>query len=267
MRILHAAVAIACLAGTVAHAQRDDPLRGPDVAERDTRTLVGRTMTGAFVRVEGRPEVAAANLLDLDDETRARVDAIVDDRAMALRMLLVDEIDTVRDITDAMTEGDRDRAAALSDRLHRAMDADTPRDPLLEPIAAVLPDDRAAELRRLVDEYWSAWIGAAARRAETPDETTDRLGAQLFQREVREAYDASLRRYRDALEAIYQAVEPTPEQRAAIRELVIEHIRATRLDATPAQRRDAMLRIYQLLDDERQERLFAYMTSLVVTDG
>jgi hypothetical protein len=147
------------------------------------------------------------------------------------------------------------------------MDPTGARDPLIESLVAVLTDDQRAELRRLVDEYWEAWIAAAGAEGEAREDTVRRLTSQLFREEAREAYEVSLRRYHDAMRAIYDAVEPTPEQRAAIRATVIEHIKATRLDATPAQRREAMLRIYRLLDDERQERLFAYMARIVIADG
>jgi hypothetical protein len=131
---------------------------------------------------------------------------------------------------------------------------------------------------RLLDEYWSAWIDWESRgemdEAETPRErplrrerTSRRLAFQLFQEEVRAAYELTLRRYRDVLEGIYQAVEPTGEQRRAIRDVVIEHIKATRLKATPHDRRAAMHEVYDLLDDERRAKLFDYILRVAVPDG
>ena len=61
-------------------------------------------------------------------------------------------------------------------------------------------------------------------------------------------------------------VEPTEEQREAIRSVVIEHIKATRLEASPQQRRDAMHEIYRLLDDDRKQKLYDYLLRIVVPD-
>jgi hypothetical protein len=94
-----------------------------------------------------------------------------------------------------------------------------------------------------------------------------RLVTQVFQEEVRDAYEISLRRYRDALEAIYAAVDPTPEQREAIRSIVIEHVKHTRLEATPTRRRAAMREVYDMLDDERKARLLDYLLERVVPNG
>jgi hypothetical protein len=55
---------------------------------------------------------------------------------------------------------------------------------------------------------------------------------------------------------MYEIVEPTKEQREAIRAIVIEYIRETRLNPTPEQRREAARRIYQILDEEDRVKLF-----------
>jgi hypothetical protein len=96
--------------------------------------------------------------------------------------------------------------------------------------------------------------------------TRDRIAFQMFQREVRYAYDQSLARYRELLESIDTSIEPTDAQRAAIRQIVLDHIKATRLEATPAQRREAMVAIYRELDDARRERLYALLLRQVVPD-
>ena len=56
------------------------------------------------------------------------------------------------------------------------------------------------------------------------------------------------------------------KQRQAIRIIIIEHIKRTRLNATPGQRRSTNLEIYRMLDDERKEKLFEYMTRFVIPD-
>jgi len=262
-------ITIAVLAFATA-AQDADPLRGPDVPEGDTRTLVDRTMTGGFQRIEGRPEAAALVLIDLDPDTRRRAQAVVARRDMAVTLMLVDHLDAVREITDHITAGDRDAAHARLIELWAEFEPDAPRDPLLVPLADVLTDEQMRRLEHLVAEYWDAWIDSQLPKGADDDaraQAQHRLAFQLFQEEVRRGYEASLRSYQQALEAVYQAVDPTPDQREAIRTVVIEHIKATRLRPTPDQRRRAWHDIYQLLDDQRKQLFFDYLLRQVVKDG
>lgn len=269
------AVIALCLLATQTWAEpdRSDPLRGPTVPAATTRSIVSKDMSGRFHPLETRPEVAAVQQLDLNETTRARVREIIDRRALDISMLLVDHIDTVKEITDRITSGDRDGAQELLRGIWEVFEPNAPRAPLLESLRGVLPPDRLTEARRLVDEYWDAWIDWELhnneKRREDPAvraRVEKRLAYRLFEREVRRGYDASLRHYRQAIEAIYDAVDPTDEQREAIRDIVIEHIKSTRLRATAQQRRETNMKIYRMLDDGRKERLFAYMTRVVLPD-
>lgn len=277
-RLLCVCLALLAAAPAAAEAQESDPeqpLQGPAVPDDVARTLVGRGMTGEFQRVEGRPEAAAVALLNLDAAARQRVEDVLDDRAMSVALLLVDHIDDVREITEALAAGEGERARELLRAMWDHLDPGRPRDPLLTPLAEALTPEQLAEVARLTDEYWQAllrWelrsrddLGGDARLA-AEREVLERLAFQLFQEEVRQAYDATLRRYRDVLQGIEDAVEPTDEQRAAMRDIVIDHIRETGIAATPAQRRAATLEIYRLLDDERRERLFDYLLRQIVPD-
>ena len=244
-------------------------LRGPAVPEDATDTLVEQTMSGEFVRVEGRPEIAAIQLLHLDDDTLERALEIADQRVVDLAGLLVDEIDTVREITDHTAVGDDEQARHLLRGLWSAFDEDQERDPLSDPLVELLSPEQAEQYRSVLDEYWNAWITWETRRAEHPtakmrERAEQRLAFRLFQTETREAYDLSLRRYKEVLDAIYDAVDPTDEERETIRTIVIDHVKETRLRATPEQRRAAMVEIYRELDAEKQERLFGYLLRQII---
>lgn len=254
----------------------DNPLRGPAVSAHAKRTLVHYNMSGEFERIEGRPEAAAAQLLELDEATAQRVKEAIDARDLSVAMLLVEEIDAVKEISDAILAGDNDRARELQLELWATFEPQTPRSPLLEPLAEILSAAQLADVNRLTDEYWEALIDWQTRdRPETDpdrikvvrDRTEHQLAFQAFQQEVRVGYEATLRRYRDAMEGIYNAVEPTDEQRELMREILIDHIRTTKLNATPTQRRAATRRIYDLLDDERRGKLFDYLLRQVVPDN
>jgi hypothetical protein len=244
-----------------------DPLRGPDVPDSAEPSLIEPSMMRAFTPVEGRPELAAAFKLDLSPEAKAAIEQLVATRASQLVVLLIDRIDDVRAITDANSAGDNATARRILRKVWTDFDGDTPegrRTPLLTDVEQVLTAGEAASVRAATESYLNAWAEAEKQRNETLEDAQDRLAFGLFQQEVRAAYEDSLENVRRALEGIYAAVDPTPEQREAIRTVVIEHIKSTRLDPTPEQRRATMRRVYDLLDEDRRGRLFDYAMRLVV---
>jgi hypothetical protein len=277
MKIIPMLLVSSCLA-CAALAQPDpsmagSPLRGPEVPDTRTRTLVKKTMTGRLERLQVRPEVAALQELDLDEQTAEAAREIVDERSFAVTMMLVDELDRIKEMTDKRTAGDREGAQAIFDEMWNAFEPDAPRSPLIEPLKAVLDDEQSAALRTLVDEYWESLIDWELRNNEKRQQNPEvrkrverRQSLRLFQREVQEGYEASLRRYQQAIDAVADAVEPTPEQRHEIPMIIIEHIKRTRLNATPEQRRATNLEIYRMLDKDRKEKLFEYMTRIVIPD-
>lgn len=267
-----------CVALVVpAVAQPDEPadlLRGPEVPAEARRTLVHEGMRSGFRRVEGRPEAAAVRLLDLAPERSATVQAALRDYDMEIAMMLVDRIDDVRVISDAVVAGDRDEAQRLLLALWREHDPKQARSPLLDRLGPLLTTEELAEVTRLVDNYWAAWIRSElpadaaqaddALRAQLRTRTEQRLAFVLFQEEVRQGYELTLRRYRDAMDGIYAAIEPTEEQREAVRTIILTHIKSTRLEATQAQRRAAYHEMYSVLDDARREKLFDYLLRQVI---
>ncbi len=243
-----------------------DVLRGPDVPEASRRTIVHGGMQSGFQRVEGRPEAAAVAMLDIEPERMRKIEAAIREHNMQVAMMLVDRIEEVRVISDAVMDGDREHAAELLRDLWRIYDPDRRRSPLLDSLEPLLSDEELAEVERMVDEYWDAWIRSqmpeaamdmdGARLERTRARIERRLAFGLFREEVERGYELTLRQYREVLDSIYGAVEPTDEQREAIRTVVLEHIKETRLEPSPTQRRQTYLAIYDLLDDGRREKLF-----------
>lgn len=236
-------------------------LRGPTVSDDATRTLVNVDARGMFIPVQGRPEEAALALVPLDPEIREKVREIVAERNTRLGMLLVDHIDLVREASDAILAGDNETAQKIQLEVYDLFEPTRPRDPLLEALAGTLTDAHRAETVRLLDEYWNAWIdwqlrgtmnaGDAAR-----DRIRQRLSFQLFQQELGEAYNWSLRPFRYRMEALYEITQPTEEQRAAIRDVMLEYIREGRLQPSAEQRRDASSRIWEILTEAQRQRVF-----------
>ena len=253
------------IAASLAGQPEDTPLlSGPEVSESKMQSLVHRGMTGGFVRIEGRPEFAAARVLDLDAEALDRVRDIEADRGVGLVVMLIDRIDDLRAMTDATTAGDAEGTRAILRSMWEDHDAESGVLPSLEALGDALSAEQLAETKRLAEEYMHAWAADQRAEGETVEQAVQRLSFQLFQEEVRYAYDASLNSTRQALEGIYDAVDPTPAQREEIRSIVIDHIKRTRLKAAPEQRRETMRRIYDMLDEERRGKLFDYTMRIVV---
>lgn len=262
MKILVLLLAIATPAFAQEQPQPDDGvLRGPSVPENVAKTLVRRDARGTFQRIEGRPEDAAVALLELEPAVREQARAAGGDRAVAVGIMLIDHIDEVKVIAEATEKGDRDRAAELLRELRKSFEPDQPRNPLLPRLAEVLTHDQHEELTRLVNDYWNAWIDWELRNSKDKsdkarDRVADRLSFTLFQDEVRRAYERVIKPYRDKIESLYLALEPTPEQREAIREIVIDYIREARTKPTAEQRRGVLGKIYRALDEERRAKFF-----------
>jgi hypothetical protein len=241
-------------------------------------TIVITDMSGNFTPVEGRPELVAFARVCDDPDDLARARELGTSRVFDLAELLVDEIETVRTITDALAEGNNAYAQTLLAQLRLRHDPEMLRDPLRAGLEPMLEDAQRERFDRILDEYWDAWIAANTPESDqnmqgqprTPaikQQIENRLNNELFQRDIANAYEYSLKRYRDAMQAMYDAIEPTPEQRAWIRNRVIQHIKDTRLNPTLEQREALMLEIYDMLDGERQTKLFLYMTRAAMSRG
>ena len=248
--------------------QPDDTplLSGPAVDQSKTRSLVQGSMRGGFARVEGRPEFAAARLLDLDGATLDQIRELEEARGVSIVILLIGQIDDLRAMTDAQLAGDDAVALEILGDLWNRHDEGELLQPALDELETVLTEQQLAETKRISAEYMHAWASQEKRQNEDLEQTKERLAFSVFQQEVRDAYDASLQTTRQAMQGIYDAVDPTPEQREVLRTIVIDHIKATRLKATPAQRRAAMRRMYDALDEERRGMLFDYIMRAVVPD-
>jgi len=249
---------------------QDDLLKGPEVKE--IGSIVRHTMSGRFEQIEGRPEMAAFGAVTDDSALMNRAIEIELERTVAMSMLLIDQIDLMKESTDAVTVGDNKKANEIQGRLHGMFDPEKRFDPLTPGLVGLLDEEQQAEYERVLGEYWEAWIDGSLgermdrEKAGVRKRTQARLTTRLFNRELREAYDISLKQYRDAMEAIYVAVEPSDEQREAMREILIAYIKETRLDPSSEQRRAAMVRMYEVLDQERQQKLFGYLLRIVVPD-
>ncbi len=257
-----------------ANAQDQDQkltLKGPTVSTQTQNSIGSTDMSGRFTPVESRPELAAFMLVTNDQNNLAAARDLDYKRTLALTIFLVDEIDTVRAITDAIAQGNSTQAQILLATLRKRFEPTLPRDPFIKQLDTMLDATQRTEFHRILDEYWHNWI--QAQRPETTIKPNSRaakkientLNHKLFEQDIQLAYDISLKRYRDTIDAIATATQPTADQQAQIRTLIIDHIKATRLKATIGQREELMLEIYTLFDEPRKRKLFRLMTTLAIS--
>lgn len=186
-----------------------------------------------------------------------------------LGVLLVQHVDRAVEIADAMKNKDRDAAARLAKELYTEFNPSGERDPLAAEFRDVLNAEQSREFQRLLDEYWTEHVQWETRSRKSKDKTPEKLkeveaklAFQLFRDELKASYETTLQPYREKMERLESAVEPTTEQREEIVSIVCAYIRETRTRPTPDQRREVMGRIYRVLDEDRRAKLF----ELVVSD-
>lgn len=236
-------------------------LRGPTVTEEVSQTLVRYDFRGDLVVVDGRPEEAAVALLVLESGQADDLREFFTRRQAALGMHLVDEIERLRDAGDSAREGDNETAQRIYREMWRKFDPEQSTMPALPDLAHVLSDEQHETVTRLLSDYWNAWVDFELRDQmnATHDvrlQTERRLAFGVFQREIAQAYNWSLRPYREKLDRIYEYADPTEEQRTDIRAVIIDFVRETRLDPTEEQRAETAREIYEILTEEQRERMF-----------
>jgi hypothetical protein len=175
-------------------------------------------MQGRFQRVEGRPEVGALVQSALGPETRFKATDVINARTLALMKHLLDNLNLIREATDALRAGDNATTQKLNLELDQRFEPNQTRDPLMEPLTQVLPPFAEVEMKS---------APKATRQA-----VEQRLIYDLYQQELRLANEYTLRPIQQKLERIYEAAVPTPEQRKKLART-----------------------IYHLLDEERRLKL------------
>jgi hypothetical protein len=234
-------------------------LGGPSVKDREVTSLVRMDMNGKLVRLDVRPEQAALDLIVLEPETRERARAAVERWKEAVAQHLVDNVELVVQYTDANRAGDKAGAKKAGDELFERFDAAKRRDPVVEYLEGVLTPDELARLRGIVDEYWEALITAeiGGKKDQDRDKVQRRLSMGMFQGEAVAAYGAFFKPLERKVEAVFTAVDPTPEQREAIRDAAVRYVREGRLHPGDEERHALARRVYDALDEERRVKLIA----------
>lgn len=261
----------------------ESPLAGPRVDKTPTgKTLVERNFDGSLVRLDERPERAAVGLLTLSSEQKEPIGRLFEERGAAVSKLLYDHFETFLAVQAARQGGafrpggdskEREQLASKMRELHdAAAEAGLVRPALVEQVAKILPEDQAPEFRRLVSEYVTALEAQAQREmggtqgaftrpgSPTPDGArrgygpgAERTEMNLFLREMARTLGGLVQERKERTEALFKAVDATPEQRTAIEKMLRDGAEKSRgRQPTPEQRAENFRKIMELLTPEQR---------------
>lgn len=234
--MVHSAVIGLMLITAAASAQPTEPpvLSGPVVsAEREQRpTLVQWGYDGRLVMLDASVEQAAIDLLDLDPESREKVDSI-----LAERMAIFDE--AVIESLDLVVRFDAARGAknirAMGETIGALMGRLSPlvrRGPAVRELAAVLPHQHAEHFRALVTEYQKAIVTDGKRLAEReyrrfkPIESALQARGEALGQEIDRSIKRSAAMGDAGFEILLQSLELEEEVESLIRIRTQEFVQA-----------------------------------------
>lgn len=261
------------LAGTTIaqeEGQGEPLLGGPPVEiEVDEPTLVERDYAGKLRPLETRAEVAAIRLLDLNDEEREAVDALVLERAKLVDGIVFDNLELLTQLQtarSAMTPGSGQRPSGEQrELLIKMMDMIAPlreQEPLLDHYAEALPEAKRNQYRALVNEWNNAQASEApvgmGGRAGGRRAMVENASIAGIRTELRSAYERGAAERTERLDDLVARLELTPEQEGEVRRLITDFAQQAAQqnggEPTQAQRADLFREILGLLEPEQRRK-------------
>jgi hypothetical protein len=255
-----------------APAPTEEPaLSGPKVApaRTTTKTLIQRDFDGKFKRIDGDPVAAALDLLDLDKETRAAADRVLAERARDMDGLVKDHLREIAELANARQSGDQARARELMRDLLTTAKPILDKGPIVDQVAAALPTDKAAELKRIVEEYVQAGIGERMNGdgADTPRRRTAAGGKptkfqaslaerlQEFGGELKRSYERVFGNRAADFQKLVKDLGLSPEVESKVQQIFTDLFQKTYGKPTKAQSTKAFFEAYALMTPEQRAKL------------
>jgi hypothetical protein len=244
-----------------------DALRGPSIEkhpDRPVRSIVERDFNGRLKRLEDHPVLVALSRLDLSAADKAAAERVLGDRAAAIDMIVRDNLKELVELDGAKKSGDGPAASKLQADLLEKAKPFFKRGTMLAELMPVLPEEKFAELKKMVEEY---------NRVATQDRNTDPMNkdkpnpvgnllAQGFENFGAEA-KASFKRVVEAggkdFDKLIQSLDLTPEQESKVRQKAGDLFQKTYGKPTKGQQLKLFLDIYAELNTEQRHHLARYI--------
>ncbi|MBL8763364.1 MAG: hypothetical protein JNM07_03745 [Phycisphaerae bacterium] len=160
-------------------------LSGPRVIESPRSTLVERDFSGRVVRLSDPPEQVAAAALELSQDVRVRVDAIIARRVRLLDAFIAENLDLVSSFGAAVAAGDPADVAQLGVEAFKKLAPLREGGTFEQQIQREIPPEQSGRFNALVREYWDAIVAerrAAEKEAERAARAVARQAARNGQR-------------------------------------------------------------------------------------
>ncbi len=234
------------------------PLAGPKVQTSPApATIVERNMDGSVRRAEPTPEHAALRLLDLDDDTRRKVDQILLRRGRLLDEFVAGNLDLLVKFNTASASGDRADQLALLVEAARELRPVLEPGPLRRQIENVLPDEPRRRFAALLDEYRDALV----REHRRNDPKAPRAGVILIEslqslgREIERAFARQNSAGEILLRYATDGLGLDTHQQRAVRDAVARFVERGGENADDQAKRDLFLSVMLVLNEDQRRKL------------
>lgn len=238
-------------------------------------TLVERSFDGTLIELDVHPAAAALAKLALTDEERVATQRILDERARYAAKAARENQALLLKLQTARRGGGGAGDEGRRELMELMREARPVLEPLVSPtlvekLSEALDAENGAELRRMVEEYMderaelamSTGVASGAGRSERLGArgAAARVEAGLALREIARAFATTVEMRREQTEALYRAIEATPEQEGKIQQILRDVGSEEGLGSpTPEKRREIMVRIAEILTPGQRALLRAHM--------
>ncbi|HMN40590.1 MAG TPA: hypothetical protein PKE29_07060 [Phycisphaerales bacterium] len=245
-----------------------DALRGPTVSRSPNRpehSIVERDFNGRLRKSEEHPVLLALARLDLTPEQKAAADKVLAERGATLDTIVRDNLRLLVEYAQAKQSDDAPALAKLQPEILEKVRPFLKRGTMLSELVPVLPEDKLAELRRMLDEYNAVAAQDRAADSMTGKDKPNRLGAMLaggfenFGAEARASYERVVGAAGKDFENLIKMLVLTPEQESKVRQKVGDLFQKTYGKPTKGQIARLFLDVYADLDTEQRHRLARYI--------
>jgi hypothetical protein len=260
--LLQAAVFAAAQAQPTDKARTDPAtLAGPSIPDTEPYTLVVYEYGGQLQDLGVSPAEAALELLDLDDQTAARVAGVLTERSILAEQLIIDNFELVSRGEAIDASGSKLAKGAFIVQIAEALFPLTERGMLEDEIRPLLPETVAEEYAFLLDQYWRA-VGKS--RVETARAKGDTLRLRKAVREARAgqleielklAAERALESERFTIDYLLKGLELSDAQQDRMKAIVIDFEARTMGDASEKDKQRLFIEVLGYLNQRQRDTL------------
>jgi hypothetical protein len=234
-------------------------LAGPIVPDSRSSSLVQRDFNGQLVKLELFPAHAALRFLELDGDSRAKVERILTERAAILDTAVRDHFDLLIELFSAGQAGDQPETIRIAIAFTQKIKPLIARGALESELAKVIPQSQAQRLAGLVREYYDALIAEAGTNEKGKPKTRFEVVAgetlRLWSEQIRLSFERQIVGGDLFFERIIRQLKLRPEQEDRVRDKIAAYVEETKLNPTKEQEQRFALEIMAWLDPAQQKNL------------